>query len=142
MLVADVNVFVYAHRPESPRHAEYVSWLSRALTGTEPFGVSELVLSAFLRIVTHHRVYVDPTPPEVGLQFCRAVLDAPAAIPVRSGPRHWRLFEALVPASGSRGNLIPDAYLAALAMEHGATFVTTDPGFARFAGLSWRAPLE
>ncbi len=142
VLLADVNVFIYAHRVESPQAEESARWLRDALSGDEPMGVSELVLSAFLRIVTNHRVYREPTPPSLALEFCRAVLTAPSAVPVRPGARHWQIFEGLVAGGGVRGNLVPDAYLAALAIEHGATFVTTDRGFARFPGLRWRLPVE
>lgn len=142
MLLADVNVLLYAHRPESARHHEYRSWLEEALTGIEPFGVSELVLSSFLRIATHHRVYREPTPTEVALEFCRAVVEAPAAVRVRPGPGHWELFTTLVATAGVRGNLVPDAYLAALALELGATWVTTDRGFARYPQLRWTIPLS
>lgn len=142
VLLPDVNVLVYAHRLESPRAEEYRAWLTTTLAGSEPVGVSELVLSAFMRIVTHHRIFHEPTPPIVARSFCRAVLAAPAAVPVRSGVRHWALFDELIESAGVRGNTVPDAYLAALALEHGATLVTTDRGFARYPGLRWRAPLE
>src|SRR5262245_22733068 len=141
MLLADVNVLVYAHRPESPLHEDYRAWLSAGITGDEPFGVSELVLSGFLRIVTSHRVNREPTPIDVGLAFCAAVLDAPASVPVRPGARHWSLFVGLCQTVAAKGNLIPDAFHAALAIEHGATWVTTDRGFARFPGLRWALPL-
>lgn len=142
MLLADVNAFVYAHRPESDDHERYRAWLTAALSGPEPFGVSELVLSGFLRIVTNHRVYRDPTPPEVALEFCDRVLAGPAAVRVRSGPGHWDLFSGACRVVGARANVVPDAYLAALAVEHGATWLTTDRAFARFPGLRWRHPLE
>lgn len=142
MLLADVNVFLYAHRPESARHDEYRAWLEQGLTGAEPFGVSELVLSSFLRIATHSRVYREPTPVEVALDFCAAVVAAPAAVSIRPGPDHWRLFTTLVRDGGARGNLVPDAYLAALAVETGATWVTTDRGFARYPGLRWTSPVN
>ena len=60
MLLADVNVFVYAHRPESPRHEEHRAWLDAALNGDEPFGVSEAVLASFVRITTHRRIFLPP----------------------------------------------------------------------------------
>jgi uncharacterized protein len=142
VLLADVNVFIYAHRPESPRADEHRDWLQRALSGDEPFGVSESVLASFVRIVTHHRVFRDPTPPDVALQFCHEVLAAPAAVPIRPGPRHWSLFSQLSQTVGARGNVVPDAFLAALSIEHGATWVTTDRGFARFPGLRWQTPLD
>lgn len=141
MLLADVNVYIYAHRPESPRAAEHRAWLSEALSGPEPFAVSESVLTSFVRIVTHHRIYRDPTPPSAALDFCTAVLSAPSALSVRPGPRHWAIFDRLCRELGARGNDVPDAALAALAVEQGATLVTTDAGFGRFPALRWRRPL-
>lgn len=142
MLIADVNVFVYAHRPEAPDHPRYLTWLQQALLGPEPLGVSDAVLASFMRITTHHRVFVEPTPSRVALDFCDAVRGATAAIVVQPGPDHWPLFSELVLTSSARGNLVPDAYLAALALEQGATFVTTDTGFARFPGLRRAHPLD
>jgi toxin-antitoxin system PIN domain toxin len=142
VLLADVNVYLYARRRESARHEEYRAWLEERLTGPEPFGVSELVLSAFLRIVTNHRIYKDPTPPEAAIDFCETVLAAPAAVPVRPGARHWPIFVNLCRCVRARANLVPDAYLAALAIEHGATWVTVDHGFARFPGIRMLRPLD
>ncbi len=104
--------------------------------------MSELVLSSFMRIVTNHRVYRDPTPPEVALDFCDRVLAGAAAVRVRAGSGHWDLFVDACRAVGARANVVPDAYLAALAVEHGAMWLTTDRAFARFPGLRWRHPLE
>jgi toxin-antitoxin system PIN domain toxin len=142
MLLADVNIFLYARRRESPRHDEHRMWLEAALSGPEPFGVSELVLSSFVRIVTNHRVYKEPTAPDTALEFCDVVLGAPAAVPVRPGPRHWTIFRDLVAQVGARANVVPDAFHAALAIENAATWVTTDSGFGRFPYLTWRRPLE
>ncbi len=142
MLLADVNVLIYAHRPESDRAPEYRRWLEHALTGREPFGVSESVLASFVRIVTHRRIYREPTPPAVALDFCEALLGAPSAVPVRPGPRHWRIFAEFCRHLGVRGNAVQDAALAALAIEHGALWITTDAGFARFPGLRWQRPLD
>ncbi len=141
MLQVDVNVLIYAHRPESARHSETRDWLAGVLAGDEPVGVSELVLSGFLRIVTNHRVYLEPTPPAAALEFCDAVLAAPAAVAVRPGARHWSIFAGLCRAVGARGNVVSDAFHAALAIENGATWVTTDRGFARFPGLRWQSLL-
>ena len=124
VLLADVNLFIYAHRPESPRFAEHHAWLTAALTADEPFGV-----------------YREPTPPQVALDFCQTVLSAPSAVRIRPGREHWRIFESLCRNLGARGNVVPDAYLAAMAIEAGATFITMDAGFARFPGLTWRRAL-
>lgn len=141
MLIADVNTFIYAHRTESERHHEYRSWLEGSLTSLEPFGVSELVLSAFVRIVTHRRIYREPTPVPDALAFCEAILSAPSVVPVRPGPRQWPIFTQLCRTVGARGNVVPDAFLAAMALELGATWVTTDRGFTRFSGLRVEHPL-
>lgn len=87
-LLVDVNLFVYAHRPESPRFGEHKTWLIDILSGDEPFGISEQILSGFLRIVTNHRVLRDPTPSDVALDFCQMVLTAPSTIRIRSGREH------------------------------------------------------
>lgn len=141
MLLLDVNVLIYAMRRESPHHRAYRRWLQERLAGDEPVGIGELALSAVLRIVTNHRIYLEPSSPAVALDFCRAVLGAPAAVPVRPGERHWQIFERLVRDTRARGNDVPDCYFAALALENGAGWVTADRGFARFDKLRLVNPL-
>ena len=99
-----------------------------------------MVLSSVVRLITNHRVFRQPSTTQQALDACRALRSAPAAIPLRPGPRHWEIFEALCEGLGAKGNTVPDAYHAALAIENGATWITTDRGFARFPGLRWRAP--
>lgn len=135
MLLADVNVFVHAYRPEHAAHPACRDWLSSSIEGAEAFGVSELVLSGFVRVVTNRRLFRDAATTEAALGFCAAVLDAPASLRVRPGIHHFSIFRRLCREVGARGNLVPDAYHAALAIEHGATWVTGDRGFARFPGL-------
>lgn len=142
MRLPDVNILVYAHRADLPEHEAHHSWLEDARIGHEPLGLSELVLSAFVRIVTHHRVFEEPTPPDAAVDFCAALLASPSAVPVRSGERHWQIFAQLVRDTNARANTVPDAYLAALAIEHGATWITTDSGFGRFPGLRWRPAFD
>lgn len=103
--------------------------------------MSELVLSRFLRIVTHPRVMKTPSPLELALGFTAVLRKQPNAVPISPGPRHWDIFERLCRDAGATGNLVPDAYLAALAIEHGAELVTADRGLARFSGVRWRHPL-
>jgi toxin-antitoxin system PIN domain toxin len=140
--MADVNVLLYAHRTESARHEEYREWLEARVGASEPFGVSELVLAAVIRISTNHRAFADPAPPATAVQFCEDLLSAPSTVPIRAGPRHWPIFADLCRTVGARANVVPDAYLAALAIEHGATWLTADTGFGRFPGLRWRHPLD
>ena len=141
VLITDVNLFLDAHRVDAVAHAESKEWLTARLRGAEPFGVSELVLSAVVRIATNQRVYRVPATPDEAIAYCEAIRAAPAARIVAPGPRHWSIFADLVRTTQARANVVPDAYLAALAIENGATFVTRDRGFARFPGLRMLDPL-
>jgi len=142
VILCDVNVLVYAHKQGADRHGEYRAWLERTISGDEAVGVADLVLSGFIRIVTHARVFDSPSTFAEALAFVDVLRAAPAAIPVAPGRRHWGIFSDLGTTAGARGNLVPDAYLAALAIESGSEWITTDRGFARFPGLRWRHPLN
>ena len=142
MLLPDVNVLVYAHRRDAPDHSRYLAWLEAVVNADEAFGVADIVLSGFLRVVTHPRVFDPPTALEEALVFVEALRRRPNCVPIAPGPRHWQLFTTLCQRAGARGNLVPDAYLAALAIESGSEWITTDRGFARFPRLRWRHPLD
>ena len=142
MILVDVNVLVYAHRRDAPEHARYREWLESTLNAQRAYGMSDLVLSGFLRIVTHPRVFQEPTPPALALAFAYEVRARPNCVSLTPGPRHWEIFTGLVGESGAKGNLVPDAYLAALAIESGSDFITTDRDFARFESLRWRHPFD
>jgi hypothetical protein len=141
MRLADVNVLVYAFRDAAPRHAEYRGWLERLVASSEPFAVADSVLAGFLRVVTHPRVFHPPAPVGDALAFANALRSQPNAVVVSPGPGHWEIFARLCLEVEARGNLIPDAWLAALAIEQGCEFVTTDRDFARFSELRWSHPL-
>lgn len=141
MILCDVNVLLYAFRADSVRHDEYRAWLIERLTAPENLGVSEMVLSAMIRISTHPRVFHYPSTLAEALSFAEAIRARPNAIPVTPGPRHWGIFRDLCERSEAKGNLIPDAYFAALAIEWGCEWITTDRDYARFPGLKWAHPL-
>jgi len=141
MRLVDVNVLVYAFREDAPGHAAHRDWLQGLVHSDEAYAVSDKVLSGFLRIVTHPRVFHPPTPLADALAFVIAFRTQPNAVPIAPAVRHWELFTRLCRDVGARGNLIPDAWLAALAIESGCEFVTTDRDYARFPGLRWRNPL-
>ena len=136
-----MNVLVYAFRDAVPDHARYRDWLAAAVASDEPFGISELVLSGFMRVTTHPRIFSPPTPIERAVEFVHALKAQPNAVVVSPGLRHWEIFERMCIAAGARGNLVADAYLAALAIESGSEWITTDRDFSRFPGLRWRYPL-
>jgi uncharacterized protein len=141
MILCDVNVLVYAHRAEATDHERYAAWLDETLDSDEAYGVSELVLSGFLRIVTHPRITRTPSGVEAALSFADELRQQPNAVTLSPGPRHWDIFARLCRDAGATGNLVPDAYIAALAIEHGAEVISADRDFARFDGLRWRHPL-
>lgn len=140
MLLPDVNVLVYAHREDSPFHADGKGWLESALNGAESVGLFDPTLASLLRIVTNRRIFKVPTPLALALSFIDAMRAARAARFVGTGPNHWAIFERLCRETNAAGDDIPDAYLAALAIEHDCDFISTDGGFARFTGLKWRRP--
>jgi len=139
--MCDVNVLVYAHRQDSPSHAACREWLVSLLNGDEAYAVSELVLSGFIRIATHPKVFIKPSPLADALSFASVLREQPNAVVVGPGPRHWEIFQRLCASHAVRGNLVPDAYLAALAIESGCEWVTTDHDFARFSELRVRNPV-
>lgn len=142
MQLADVNVLVYAHRAESQEHPAYAEWLTALANGREPFGVSELGCSAFVRIVTNPKIWDSATDLGDALTFVDNLRRRPNARPLTHGPSSWEIFTKLCHEARARGKLVADAYHAALAIEHGCELVTADADFARFAGLRWRHPLS
>jgi uncharacterized protein len=134
-------VLVYAHRGGTPEHERIATWLETVLNGDAPLGLSSVVLSGVLRVATHPRVFARPTPIEAALEFVESLRGSRNSVEVAPGARHWEIFSDLCRKSTATGNRVPDAYLAALAIESGSEWITTDRGFARFEGLRWRHPL-
>ena len=142
MILPDVNVLVYAHREDALGHAAYRKWLETTINGDSAFGLSDLVVSGFLRVVTHPRVFARPSSLVDAMEFAEVLRGCSNRVAVNPGPDHWRIFRRLCDESGAKGNLIPDAFFAALAIERGCEWITTDRDFARFPGLRWRHPLR
>lgn len=135
-------MLVYAHRGGTPEHDRIGAWLEEVANNSAPFGLSTLVLSGMLRVVTHPRVFAAPTPLDSALGFIEELRARPNCVEIAPGPRHWEIFADLCRDSGATGNEVPDAYHAALAIESGSEWITTDRGFARYMGLNWRHPLD
>ena len=143
MLLPDVNVLIYAHVKDSvPNHAEYAAWITRMATGPEPFALSVLVISGFIRVVTNPRVFNPPSTLDRSFAFVDSLLKRPQARIVGPGPNHMDIFERLCRESGATGKLVADAQHAAVAIEHGCTMVSTDSDFSRFPALRWQHPLR
>lgn len=140
LLLVDVNVLLGAALTASPFHGSAREWLDKALAGREPVAVPSIVASGFLRIATNRRALVEPLEPDEAWGFLSAVLASPATQVINPGPRHWALFRELCDEVSPRGNDVADAYLAAMALETQATWVSFDRGFARFPRLRWLLP--
>lgn len=136
----DVNVLVYAHRVDLDAHALNAKWLTKVATGLEPFALSELVLSGFVRVVTNRRIFREPSTIDLALEFVDQLVTRPGCRRVRPGTRHLGIFVDLCRSGGLVAGLVADAYHAALAIEHGCTWVTNDTDFARFRALRWATP--
>ncbi len=141
MILVDANLLIYAHVSSTEQHPRAKSWLDARLNGNAPVGLPWPSLLAFLRLVTNPRVFARPEPVEAAWQQITQWLAAPVAWVPSPSARHAEVLGELVAATGARGNLVPDAHLAALAIEHGLTLCSTDGDFARFPGLAWRNPL-
>ena len=143
MLLPDVNVLIYAHVEDAiSDHQRYADWLVRMATGPEPFALSVLVLSSFLRIVTNARVFDPPSTLDTAFAFVSSLTKRPTARIVGPGPDHLAILERLCRAVGATGKLVADAQHAAIALEHGCTMVSTDSDFGRFPELRWQHPLR
>lgn len=142
MQVVDVNVLVSAFRAEAPEHESLRTWLEEAVDSREPLGVSDAVLGGTVRVLTHRRVFSPPTPLEDALARVEKLLEQPGVHRLQPGPRHWEIVADLCRTGRATGNLVADAAHAAIAVEHGAVWVSLDRDFARFPGLRWRHPLQ
>lgn len=139
---ADVNVLVGAFRVDAHQHAGCRAWLERQWRTPRPFAVSSVLLSAFVRVVTHPRIFQTPSSIALALDFCEALQGHPLARPIEPGPLHATIFRQLCLETPAVGKSVPDAWNAALAIEHRCTFVTLDRDCARFSGLRWASPLD
>jgi len=132
MKMVDVNILIYAHRRDDPNHEFYREWLDSLAAGPEPFALSSLVAVAFVRIVTHPKFPPEPTPLPLALAVVECLRATGNCRFLQEGVRHWSLFRQLVEGSGATGKKVADAQHAALALEHGCTWVTRDQDFVAF----------
>jgi toxin-antitoxin system PIN domain toxin len=139
-MLLDVNILINAHRKDAPHHSRLRGWLEDLINGDQAYGISDIVLSGFLRIVTHPAIFSPPSKLNDALEFCKEVRDQAHCVHISPGLRHWEIFTSLCRQSGVKGNLVPDAYLAALAIESGSEWITTDRDYSRFHKLRWRHP--
>jgi toxin-antitoxin system PIN domain toxin len=141
MIVVDVNLLIYAVNQDSPDHQKAKLWLETAISGTETVGLPWIVLLAFLRLTTRSGLFLKPLSVEAAFDLVDAWLQQPSVTVPEATARHLQTMRDLISPLGTGGNLTSDAYLAALAIEHGAELCSADGDFARFNRLRWRNPL-
>jgi toxin-antitoxin system PIN domain toxin len=142
VILVDANLLIYAHIGAFQQHEQAREWLDAQLNGATRVGLAWASLLAFLRVVTNPRIVQRPVPIAAAWQQVGAWLDCENAwIPLPTD-RHHRVLGALLESTRARGDLVPDAHLAALALEHGLELCSTDGDFARFPEVRWRNPLQ
>jgi toxin-antitoxin system PIN domain toxin len=130
--IIDANVLLYAVNRQSTEHQAAHRWLTSALSGTEVVGLPWVSLLAFIRLSTSRRIFASPLSPADAMTLVESWLAQPAAVTVEPTTRHSSVLRGLLEQAGTAGNLTTDAHIAALAIEHGAIFVTFDRDFERF----------
>ena len=142
MNLLDANLLIYAYDASSPFHRRAREWFEKLLSALEPVWLPWSSIHAFLRICTNSRILENPFTVEEATAIVDQWLEQPAVSILEPGARYWPILSRMLPAAQARANLVMDAHLAALAIEHGATLLTTDRDFTRFDGLRWKNPLE
>ena len=141
MILPDANVLVVSFRREAADHERYAAWLAAVVAGTEELALTDSTATGFLRIVTSPRIFRDPAPTDLAIEFVDVLRHGQRTRWLRATPATWQSFTALAASDRQlRGNLVPDAWIAAVAISHGARVATADRGFARFAGVDWFDP--
>jgi toxin-antitoxin system PIN domain toxin len=142
VILVDANLLLYAEDELSPRHAAAREWWDAQLSGSSPVCLCWTVLAAFIRIGTNPRVFEYPLSLDQAIRRVESWLDQPCARIVHATERHWTVFRGLLAKGQATANLVTDAHLAALAIEHGCELFSTDTDFSRFPGVKWRNPLQ
>jgi toxin-antitoxin system PIN domain toxin len=136
----DVNVVLAAHREDHPHFEPARAWLEDTLVARSSFSVTDAVAGSFLRLATNSRIFSAPTPVVEAFAYLRALRGQPAHVLLGPGPAHLELLETICRDADVTGDLVPDAQLAAVAIEHACELVSFDRDFARFADLRWVRP--
>ena len=142
MILVDANLLVSAHVSSTPQHGAAREWLDDKINGTSRVGLPWQSLLAFARLVSNPRIFEKPETIAAAWVQVESWLDCPNVWIPAPAERHRTVLSALLPSTYGRANLIPDAHLAAIAIEHGLTLYSTDGDFARFPDLSWQNPIK
>jgi hypothetical protein len=142
LILVDANILLYAEDSLNPRHQQARVWWDDQLSQSGPVCLCWTVLSAFIRIGTNPRVFENPLSLEQAIARVHSWLDQPCTRVIRPTEQHWTIFQQMLTGGQAVANLVTDAHLAALAIEHGCKLASTDSDFARFPKLKWSNPLS
>lgn len=142
MILVDANVLLYAEDSLSPYHDTARKWWDAQLSGRSPVCLCWTVLTAFIRIGTNRRVFERPLSLKEAIHRVQSWVDQPCTRLIYPTEQHWQVLQELLEQGQAVGNLVSDAHLAALAIEHGCQLYSTDSDFARFPKLKWNNPLK
>jgi toxin-antitoxin system PIN domain toxin len=142
VILVDANLLLYAEDSLSEHHKMARAWWDDQLSGLNPVCLCWPVLKAFIRIGTNPRLHRRPLTSKEACDRIQSWFDQPCARLIQPTENHWMLFQKMIRESNAAGNLISDAHLAALAVEHNCVLYSTDADFARFRGLKWKNPLQ
>lgn len=142
MILVDTNILIYAEDKLSPLHEEVRQWWDKQLSGESPVCLSWSIISAFIRICTNRRIFNKPLTLDQAINRVQSWIDQPCVRLINPTENHWQIFQAMLLEGQANANLVPDAHLAALAIEHGCTLYSTDSDFSRFPRLKWKNPLR
>jgi toxin-antitoxin system PIN domain toxin len=142
MILLDANLLLYAEDSLSEHHLAARTWWDTQLSGTEIVGLCWPVLTAFIRIGTNARLHRRPLTLKEAVERVQSWLDQPCIHILQPTEQHWAIFQQMLRAGNATANLVSDAHLAALAVEHNCVLQSTDQDFARFRGLKWKNPIE
>lgn len=141
MILVDTNLLLYAEDSRSPHHEAARTWWDEQLSGSAPLGLCWPVLTAFIRIGTNPRLHRRPLTLQEAVERVQSWLDQPCVQLIHSTDQHWSIFQKMMRAGNATANLVSDAHIAALAVEHNCVLYSTDHDFARFHGLKWKNPI-
>jgi uncharacterized protein len=141
VILVDANLLLYAEDTASPFHRPAAKWWDRELSGADPVCLCWPVISAYLRLATHPRIFRNPLSIVQAVGRVQSWLDQKCTQLLVPGPRHWDVLRSLLVEAQTVGNLISDAHIAATAIEYGCELQSTDKDFSRFSGLKWKNPI-
>lgn len=142
MILVDTNILLYAEDKLSPLHEEARQWWDTQLSGESPVCLCWLILTSFIRICTNRQIFLKPLTMNQAITRVQSWFDQPCVRLINPTETHWQIFQSMLLDGQAKANLVMDAHLAALAIEHGCTLYSTDSDFSRFPKLKWKNPLK